>query len=128
MNSKDIIFTSNAPAPVGAYSQAVRHGHVVYISGQIPIDPKTGQLVATGFADEARMCLENLKAIVEAAGSSMAQLIKVSIFLKDMSNFAELNTIYSAYIPEPFPARAVVEVSELPKSVNIEIEAIAAVA
>ncbi|MEK7298856.1 MAG: RidA family protein [Candidatus Margulisiibacteriota bacterium] len=123
--SKRIIQTDLAPAPVGTYSQAVLSQGILYISGQIPLDPKTGQLVTTDFDSAARQTLTNLKAIVEAAGLTLADVVKVSVFLKDMDRFADFNAVYATFFTSPYPARAVVEVARLPKDVPIEIEAIA---
>ncbi len=125
MMKKKMITTSSAPAPVGPYSQAIRTGDFLYVSGQIAIDPQTGDLVQESFGDETRMVLENLKAIIEAGGSSLDDTVKVTIYLKDMNNFPEFNEIYGEYFGKSLPARACVEVSRLPKDVHIEIEAVA---
>ncbi len=122
---KQMIQTSNAPAAIGPYSQAVRAGDLLFVSGQIPLDPKTGELIRTGVADETKKVLENLKAILEAAGANFGDVVKTTIFLKDMNQFAAVNEVYGAYFPQPFPARATVEVARLPRDVNVEIEAIA---
>jgi 2-iminobutanoate/2-iminopropanoate deaminase len=122
---KQIIQTANAPAAIGPYSQAVRAGDLLFVSGQIPLDPKTGELVRSGIADETKKVLENLKAILEAAGAGFGDVVKTTIFLKDMNQFAQVNEIYGTYFPQPFPARATVEVARLPRDVNVEIEVIA---
>ncbi len=122
---KQAIQTSNAPAAIGPYSQAVRAGDLLFVSGQIPLDPKTGELVRSGVADETKKVLENMKAILEAAGSSLGDVVKTTIFLKDMNQFSVVNEVYGAYFPQPFPARATVEVARLPRDVNVEIEAVA---
>lgn len=122
---KKIIYTEQAPAPVGPYSQAVQTGNLVFISGQIPIDPKTNTLVTDSFARQCRQVLDNLKAIVLASGSQLENVVKVNIYLKDMNNFKELNDIYQEYFGTAKPARACVEVSRLPKDVAVEIEAVA---
>lgn len=122
---KQVIQTSNAPAAIGPYSQAVRAGDLLFVSGQIPLDPKTGELVRTGVADETKRVLENLKAILEAAGGSFGDVVKTTIFLKDMNNFSTVNEVYGTYFPQPFPARATVEVARLPRDVNVEIEVVA---
>lgn len=125
MMKKKMITAGSAPAPVGPYSQAIRTGDFLYVSGQIAIDPQTGDLVQESFGDETRMVLENLKAIIEAGGSSLDDTVKVTIYLKDMNNFPEFNEIYGEYFGKSLPARACVEVSRLPKDVHIEIEAVA---
>jgi 2-iminobutanoate/2-iminopropanoate deaminase len=122
---KQIIQTANAPAAIGPYSQAVRAGDLLFVSGQIPLDAKSGELVRTGVADETKKVLENLRSIIEAAGGSLGDVIKTTIFLKDMGTFSVVNEVYGTYFPQPFPARATVEVARLPRDVNVEIEAIA---
>ena len=122
---KTIIHTTSAPAPVGPYSQAVKAGELLFISGQIPIDPASGQLEKSSFAAQCRLSLDNLRAIIVAAGSSLDKVIKVNIFLKDLGKFAEFNAIYSEYFGESKPARACVEVARLPLDVDVEIEAVA---
>jgi 2-iminobutanoate/2-iminopropanoate deaminase len=122
-----IISTENAPAAIGPYVQAVDLGNMLFTSGQIPVDPKTG-LVADDIAAQARQSLENLRAIVEAAGLSVANIIKTTVFVKDLNDFATVNATYEAFFTQhnaPFPARSCVEVARLPKDVQIEIEAIA---
>lgn len=120
-----IINTAEAPAPIGPYSQAVRAGDFLYISGQIPVDPKTGELVTKTLKEEAIQVLENLSAILQEAGCTFSNLIKTTIFLSDMSYFAELNEIYGSYFHANFPARETIAVKGLPKGVNIEISAVA---
>jgi 2-iminobutanoate/2-iminopropanoate deaminase len=122
---KQTIQTTNAPAAIGPYSQAVRAGDLLFVSGQIPLDPKTGELVKGGISEETKKVLDNLKAIIEAAGGSLGDVVKTTIFLKDMGSFAAVNEVYGTYFPQPFPARATVEVARLPRDVNVEIEAIA---
>ena len=102
---KQVIQTANAPAAIGPYSQAVRAGDLLFVSGQIPLDPKTGELVKSGVADETKKVLENLKAILEAAGGGFGDVVKTTIFLKDMNHFATVNEVYGSYFPQPFPAR-----------------------
>lgn len=122
-----IISTEHAPAAIGPYVQGVDLGNMVITSGQIPIDPKTG-LVADDVAAQARQSLENVKAIVEAAGLSVANIVKTTVFVKDLNDFATVNATYEAFFKEhnaPFPARSCVGVARLPKDVKIEIEAIA---
>jgi len=122
--TKEIISTENAPQAIGPYSQAVKAGNLMFISGQIPLNPKTGDLVAESIEDQARQVLENVKSICEAAGQSLDDIVKISIFLTDLSNFAVVNDVMKEYFSEPYPARATVEVSGLPLGVNVEIEAI----
>ena len=122
--TKEIISTENAPQAIGPYSQAVKAGNLIFISGQIPLNPKTGDLVAESIEDQARQVLDNVKSICEAAGYSLDDIVKISIFLTDLSNFAVVNDVMKEYFSEPYPARATVEVSGLPLGVNVEIEAI----
>ena len=122
--TKEIISTKNAPQAIGPYSQAVKAGNLMFISGQIPLDPKTGDLVSQSIEDQAKQVLENVKSICEAAGCSLDDIVKISIFLSDLSNFAVVNDMMKEYFSEPYPARATVEVSGLPLGVNVEIEAI----
>ncbi len=121
--SKTIIQTESAPSAIGTYSQAVRHGNLVFLSGQIPLDPATMELLEGRFEDRARQVFENLKAVVEAAGGSMNQVIKVNVFLTDLANFATVNTVMADYFDQPYPARAAVGVASLPKGTDIEAEA-----
>jgi len=121
---KEIVFTENAPKPIGPYSQAVRAGRFLFISGQIPAD-KDGNLIGGDVRAQTRQVLENLKAILEAAGGSLENVVKVTVYLKDMNDFGAMNEVYSEYFGESKPARAAVEVSRLPKDVRIEMEAIA---
>jgi 2-iminobutanoate/2-iminopropanoate deaminase len=128
--SKTVIATATAPAAIGPYSQGVRLGNLVFTAGQIPLDPITGQVVSSGIAGQTTRVLENLKAILEAAGSTLAQVVKTTVYLKDLSDFAEMNAVYGAYLaPEGVvaPARTTVEVSRLPKDVLVEIEVVAEV-
>ena len=122
--TKEIISTKNAPQAIGPYSQAVKAGNLMFISGQIPLDPETGDLVSQSIEDQAKQVLENVKSICEAAGCSLDDIAKISIFLTDLSNFAVVNDMMKEYFSEPYPARATVEVSGLPLGVNVEIEAI----
>ncbi|HCH23366.1 MAG TPA: reactive intermediate/imine deaminase [Oceanospirillaceae bacterium] len=124
MADKQIIATENAPAAIGTYSQAVRVGDTVYISGQIPLHPATMEVCSQDFAAQAEQCFANLKAVAEAAGGSMADIVKVSIFMTDLSNFPTVNEVMSQYFDQPYPARAAVGVKELPKAVQVEVEAI----
>jgi len=120
--SKTVINTNNAPAAIGAYSQAVRAADSVYISGQIPLNPDSMELVSQVFAEQAHQVFKNLGAI--ASGGSLADAVKLTVYLTDLDNFAELNEIMDVYIAQPYPARAAVQVAALPKQVQIEIDAI----
>ncbi|SIS50723.1 2-iminobutanoate/2-iminopropanoate deaminase [Zobellia uliginosa] len=123
---KKIINTPNAPAPIGPYNQAVLSGNTLYISGQIPIDPATGKLIEGDIAKEARQSMENLKAVLTEADMTFENVVKSTIFLKDMKQFSEINEVYATYFDsETAPARETVEVANLPKFVNVEISMIA---
>jgi len=122
--SRQIIHTNRAPQAIGTYSQAVRVGDTVYISGQIPLDPATMQLVSGDIDAEIRQVFENLKAIAEAAGGSLANAVKVNVFLTDLAHFAKVNEIMATYFPEPYPARAAIGVAQLPRGARVEIECI----
>lgn len=124
---KTIISTDQAPAAIGTYSQAVKHGNTVYVSGQIPIDPDTGEIVSEDFEAQARQVFTNLAAIAEASGGSLADALKLGIFLTDLGQFATVNKVMAEFVPEPFPARAAVEVSALPKGVQVEADAVLAI-
>ena len=123
--SRSIVNTSKAPAPVGPYSQAVRCGNMLFVSGQVPIDPESGELVLNSFADQCHRVLLNLKIILEAGGSALGNVLKVTIYMQNLAQFNELNEIYSEYFDASKPARACVEVSALPKGVAVEMDAIA---
>jgi 2-iminobutanoate/2-iminopropanoate deaminase len=122
---KEIISTDRGPKALGPYSQAVRANGFIFISGQGAIDPATGQLVEGGIAQQAARTLDNLKAIVEAAGSSLDHAVKVTVFLKDMNEFAAMNEVYARYFPQNRPARTTVEVARLPRDLRVEIDLIA---
>ena len=122
---KKIIETKMAPAPIGPYSQAVLAGTFLYISGQIAIVPQTGELEMTDVVSETHQVMKNLEAILQATGASFDNVVKASIFLKDMKQFAQVNTIYGGYFVSQYPARETVQVSMLPKDVNVEISMIA---
>lgn len=122
---KDIISTANGPKAIGPYSQAVKANGFIFVSGQIPIDPSTGDLLVGDIGQQTARVLDNLKAIVEAAGSSLDNAVKVSVFLKDMGEFAAMNAVYATYFPQDPPARATVEVARLPRDVGVEIDIIA---
>ena len=120
---KQIISTPNAPAAIGTYSQAVKVGDTTYLSGQIPLDPASMQLV-DGFENQVRRVFENMKAVCEAAGGSLNELVKVNVFLIDLANFAKVNEIMATYFDPPYPARAAVGVSALPRGAQVEIEGV----
>ena len=125
-NMKKIIFTENAPMPIGPYSQAVLSGNTLYTSGQIAIDPKTSELVLGSIETETRRVMQNLEAVLSAAGMSFADVVKTTIFLTDMNDFVKINGVYGSFFDEKFaPARETVQVSVLPKNVNVEISMIA---
>ena len=121
---KEIIKTDNAPAAIGAYSQAIRIDNTVYISGQIPLIAETMKMVEGGFPEQANQVFKNLAAVVDAAGASVNDIVKLTVYMVDLGDFAELNSIMSDYVSDPFPARAAVEVAGLPKGALIEIDAI----
>ncbi|MDT0596348.1 RidA family protein [Glaciecola petra] len=122
--SKSIIQTNKAPAAIGTYSQAVKAGNTVYLSGQIPLIPDTMNMVSESFEEQAHQVFKNISAVVEAAGGSTSNLVKVNIFLTDLGKFASVNEIMAQYFTEPYPARAAVQVSALPKAAQIEIDAV----
>ncbi len=123
---KESVFTENAPAPIGPYSQGtVAEGRLLFVSGQIPIDPKTGELVTGPIEEQAEQAIRNLLEVVKAAGGSAENVVKVTVYLTDMKAYAKFNEVYEKYFAASKPARAVVEVSSLPKGVAVEIEAIA---
>jgi len=121
--SKKIISTAQAPAAIGTYSQAVRAGDTVYLSGQIGLDPQSMQLVE-GFEAQTIRVFENLKAVAEAAGGSLADTVKLNVFLTDLANFAKVNEIMARYFTEPYPARAAVGVASLPRGAQVEADAV----
>jgi 2-iminobutanoate/2-iminopropanoate deaminase len=125
--SKQAISTSSAPAAIGPYSQAIRTGHLVFVSGQIPLDPATGQVVEGDTAVQTARVLQSLSAILEAAGSSLGKVLKTTVYLKDMADFAKMNEVYGRFFGECPPARATVEVARLPRNVSVEIDLIAEV-
>lgn len=123
--SKHTIKTNQAPAAIGPYSQAVKAGNFLFVSGQIPLDPATGTLVIGGIESETHRVMKNIEAILTEAGLSFENVVKTSIFLKSMDDFAHVNTVYASYFSKDFPARETVEVSRLPKDANVEISVIA---
>ncbi|MCF2949147.1 RidA family protein [Paraglaciecola aquimarina] len=122
--TKSVIHTDNAPAAIGTYSQAIKSGTTVYLSGQIPLVPETMQVISEDFAEQAHQVFKNVSAVCEAAGGTTNELAKVNIFLTDLSKFATVNEIMSQYFEQPYPARAAVQVSALPKGVQIEIDGV----
>ena len=122
---KKVINTSNAPAPIGPYSQAVSANGFLFVSGQIPSNPATGEIVSEDIKAEAKQVMENIKAILTEAGLNFSNVVKTSIFLTDMGNFTQVNEVYGTYFVDQFPARETVQVAALPKNVNVEISVIA---
>ncbi len=125
--SRTAIQTNNAPAAIGTYSQAIRHNDTVYISGQIPLDPASGELVSDDVEAQITQVFSNLKAVAEASGSDLAKALKVTVFLTDLSHFAKVNETMAQYFTEPYPARAGIEVAGLPKGAQVEADAILSV-
>jgi len=125
---KQAIATDYAPAAIGPYSQAIRAGKEVFLSGQVAIDPATGVVVDGGVVEQAHQVMKNLHAVLQTAGGDLDNLVKTGIFLADMNDFAAVNEVYASYLSEPYPARATVEVSRLPKDVRVEIDGIAVIA
>ncbi|WP_439136122.1 RidA family protein [Pseudomaricurvus sp.] len=124
MTNKAIINTENAPAAIGTYSQAVKVNNTVYLSGQIPLDPQTMELVDGGFEAQAHQMFKNLSAVCEASGGSLANIVKLGIFLEDLNNFPTVNEVMAQYFDEPYPARAAVGVKQLPKGAMVEADGI----
>ncbi len=124
---KTVIKTTDAPAAIGPYSQGikVKCGEIIFCSGQLPMDPKTGEIVGVNAAEQAKRSLENMKAVVEAGGATLADVVKVNVYLADMGDFAAVNEVYATYFKEDPPARAAVAVRTLPKEVMVEIECVA---
>ena len=124
---KEVISTTKAPAAIGPYSQAIKVGNLVYTSGQIPIDPATGSFVEGGIKEQTRQSLLNVKAILEEAGLTMGNVVKTTVFMADMNDFADMNAVYAEFFAEPYPARSAVAVKTLPKGALVEIEVVATV-
>lgn len=119
------IKTEKAPKAIGPYSQGIAANNFIFASGQISLDPQTGELVSGGIEDQTRQVLKNISAVLQAAGSSLDHVVKATVFLQDMNDFAAMNTVYAEFFTPPFPARAAVQVARLPKDVKVEIEVIA---
>ena len=124
---REIVGTDQAPDDIGPFSQAIRAGGLLFVSGQIPMDPRTRELSTGGLPEQAELVLRNLSAVLQAGGSSMGQVVKVGVFLKDMSQFAAFNEVYARFFPGAPPARTTVEAARLPKDILVEIDAIAVV-
>ena len=124
---KKVISTTKAPSAIGPYSQAIQVGNIVYTSGQIPIDPTTGVFVEGGIKEQTRQSLLNVKAILEEAGLTMANVVKTTVFMADMNDFADMNAVYAEFFTEPYPARSAVAVNTLPKEALVEIEVVAGI-
>lgn len=124
MSNKSVIQTERAPRAIGTYSQAVKAGNTVYLSGQIPLDPATMELVQGDIAVHIRQVFENLKAVCEASGGSLQDIVKLNIFLTDLANFATVNEVMATYFQEPYPARAAIGVAALPKGAQVEMDGI----
>jgi 2-iminobutanoate/2-iminopropanoate deaminase len=124
--TKTVVSSPDAPAAIGPYSQAIKHGNALYLAGQIPIDPKTNQLNTGSIEDQTRLVLDNLKAVLAANGMTMDDVVSTSVFMKDLNEFARMNAVYATYFKDKPPARATVQVARLPRDVAIEISAIAA--
>jgi 2-iminobutanoate/2-iminopropanoate deaminase len=121
---KEVIFTANAPAAIGPYSQAVKSGGFLFTSGQLPIDPVTGKIPDGDIKLHAHQVFKNLKAIAEAAGTDLSSAVKTTVYLSSMKNFASVNEVYAEYFSEPFPARSAFQVAELPLGADVEVEAV----
>ncbi len=124
--TRQIIHTDRAPAAIGPYSQAVRAGSTVFLSGQIPLDPKTGELVGGDVSAQARQAFENLKAVCEAGGGSLGQVVRLGLYLTDLGDFAAVNAVMSDYFTAPYPARSTIQVAGLPKGAAFEVDAVMA--
>jgi 2-iminobutanoate/2-iminopropanoate deaminase len=127
MKEKSAIETSNAPGAIGPYSQGMRTGDLLFTSGQLPIDPTTGKMVDGSVADRAHQAIKNLRAVIEAAGGGLGDVVKTTVFLSDIGDFQEVNTVYAEYFEAPFPARSAFQVAALPLGADLEIEAVVAI-
>ena len=122
---KEAIVTANAPAAIGPYAQAVKEGDLVFVSGQLPVDPKTGEFPSDNIQEQTRQSMENIKSVLQEAGYDMDRVLKTTVYLADIADFAAANEVYAEYFNEPYPARAAFQVAALPKGAKVEIEAIA---
>jgi 2-iminobutanoate/2-iminopropanoate deaminase len=122
---KEIVSTENAPSAIGPYSQAIKTGNMIFCSGQIPLDPKTGEFVSDQIAEQTEQVLKNLSAVLEAAGSNLNNVVKTTVFLSDMNDFAAMNKVYAEFFNENKPARATVQAARLPRDARVEIDCIA---
>lgn len=122
---KEAIVTANAPAAIGPYSQAVKEGDLIFVSGQLPVDPKTGEFPSDNIQEQTRQSMENIKSVLQEAGYDMDRVLKTTVYLADIADFAAANEVYAEYFNEPYPARAAFQVAALPKGAKVEIEAIA---
>ena len=122
---KKVIFTEKAPAAIGPYSQAIEANGIVFLSGQLPVDPATGEFAPGGVTEQTTQCFENIKSILAEAGLTTANIVKTTVFLADMNDFADMNAVYSEFFSEPYPARSAVAVKALPKAAMVEIEVVA---
>lgn len=127
MKGKEVVATNKAPAAIGPYSQAIRIGNLIFTSGQIPLDPATGRIVDGGAAEQTARVMANLQAVLAAAGAGLEDVVKTTVYIKDMNDFNIINEVYGSYFPQEPPARSCVEVARLPKDVLVEIEAVAVV-
>ena len=121
------IHTDNAPAAIGPYSQAVKAGNTIYVSGQLPVDPATGEFAGDSIAEQTKQSLTNIKNILEKAGGGMENVVKTTVLLSDIGDFAAMNEVYATFFKEPFPARAAFQVAAIPKGAKVEIEAVAVI-
>jgi 2-iminobutanoate/2-iminopropanoate deaminase len=124
---REVVLTDRAPKPIGPYSQAIKVNGFLFASGQVALDPRTGELVGSEIREQTERVLENLKGLVEAAGSNLHRVVKTTVFLKDMNDFAAMNEVYGRFFSSPHPARSTVQVARLPKDALVEIEVIAAI-
>lgn len=122
--TREIIHSNSAPAAIGPYSQAVRYGDLVFLSGQIPLDPASMEMVSGNFEQQVRQVFDNLKAVCEASGGGLQNIVKLTIFLTDMGNFPQVNSVMGEYFSEPYPARAAIGVASLPKGAEVEMDAV----
>jgi reactive intermediate/imine deaminase len=123
-SKKVVVHSDAAPSAIGPYSQAIRSGQTVYLSGQVPLNPATGQLISNDFPEEVRQVLKNLSAVAQAAGGTLADAVRFGVYLTDLNDFAQLNAIMPEFVPAPFPARSTIQVAALPRGARVEIDAV----